>query len=132
MELYEPVDVFDVTTAASAEPATPKRTSLPSILPPAISRANEGCVVDSAQLHTSNPEIKSAVIVQKITQPSRGRPTIRPKVWVNAAGRITIASSSIKLVNGVGFSKGCAPLALKKPPPFVPRFLINSSAATGP
>jgi hypothetical protein len=43
-------------------------------------------MLDSAHLHTSNPATKSAVIVQKITLPSRGRPTIRPKVCVNAAG----------------------------------------------
>src|ERR1035441_10171258 len=43
-----------------------------------------------------------------------------------------IKNSSMKLVSGVGFSYGCAPLALKKPPPLVPRFLMASCDATGP
>ena len=120
------------TTAASAEPPTPKRTSFPSMLPAVIPLATPACALDSAQPHTSSPATNRTVIVQKITHPSRGRPTMRPKVWVNAAGITTIASSSTKLVNGVGFSNGCAALTLKKPPPFVPRFLMNSIAATGP
>ena len=43
-----------------------------------------------------------------------------------------IASISRKLVSGVGFSKGCAELALKKPPPLVPSSLMISCEATGP
>ncbi len=37
-----------------------------------------------------------------------------------------------KLLKGVGFSKGCAALTLKKPPPFVPSCLMASCDATGP
>ena len=37
-----------------------------------------------------------------------------------------------KLLRGVGFSKGCAALALKNPPPLVPRCLIAIWEATGP
>ena len=37
-----------------------------------------------------------------------------------------------KLESGVGFSKGCALLALKKPPPLVPSILMASCEATGP
>jgi hypothetical protein len=55
-----------------------------------------------------------------------------PNVMVTDTGSTAIASSPMKLVNGVGFAWGCAPLALKKPLPLVPRFLINSRAATGP
>jgi hypothetical protein len=36
------------------------------------------------------------------------------------------------LVRGVGFSNGCALLALKKPPPFVPISLMIYCEATGP
>ena len=32
----------------------------------------------------------------------------------------------------VGFSNGCAELALKKPPPLVPSILMASCEATGP
>ena len=35
-------------------------------------------------------------------------------------------------MNGVGFSNGCAELALKKPPPLVPSILMASCDATGP
>ena len=38
----------------------------------------------------------------------------------------------MRLDNGVGFSKGWALLALKKPPPFVPHSLMISCEATGP
>ena len=37
-----------------------------------------------------------------------------------------------KFENGVGFSYGCALLALKKPPPLVPSILMASCEATGP
>ena len=39
---------------------------------------------------------------------------------------------SIKLLNQVGFSKGCAEFMLKKPPPLVPSILMASCDATGP
>ena len=38
----------------------------------------------------------------------------------------------MKLLKGVGFSKGWAELALRKPPPLVPRILIASCEAMGP
>ena len=37
-----------------------------------------------------------------------------------------------KFVRPVGFSNGSAPLALKKPPPFVPSCLMTSCDAIGP
>jgi len=45
-----------------------------------------------------------------------------------------LASSAIKVINsqlvsGVGFSKGCPALALKKPPPLVPRCLTVGEIA---
>ena len=141
MALYDPVAPFEVVTAASTEPAMPNRVSLPSMLPPGCSadatvsapraaiRALPRC---SARSHARRPPTKSVNITQKSIQPWRGRPTIRPNVCVKAAGTTAIASSVIRFVSGVGFAKGCAPFALKKPPPLVPRFLMNSSAATGP
>ena len=38
----------------------------------------------------------------------------------------------MKLLSGVGFSNGCAALALMKPPPLVPSILIAICDATGP
>jgi len=47
-------------------------------------------------------------------------------MYVIAEGIRKIVSICQKLVHGVGFSNGCAELALKKPPPFVPICLIAS------
>ena len=58
--------------------------------------------------------------------------TILPKVITQAPGRSIMEYSSIKLEMMVGFSIGVAEFAPKNPPPFVPRCLIISSAATGP
>ena len=41
-------------------------------------------------------------------------------------------ASATKLDSGVGFSYGCAELALKKPPPLVPSILIASARRPGP
>ena len=37
-----------------------------------------------------------------------------------------------RLVTGLGFSKGWAALALKNPPPLLPRCFMDSRLATGP
>ena len=42
------------------------------------------------------------------------------------------AQISRMLVQALGFSNGCAELALKKPPPLVPSSLMISWLATGP
>ena len=64
--------------------------------------------------------------------PCPGSRTMRP----NATGSANGISSSMKVssaqVSAVGFSNGCALLALKKPPPLVPSSLIASWNATGP
>ena len=57
---------------------------------------------------------------------------MRPSVTVSPAGIRKIENISIRLTSGVGFSNGCALLALKKPPPLVPSILIASCEATGP
>ena len=43
-----------------------------------------------------------------------------------------MARTSRKFESGVGFSKGCEELTLKKPPPFVPSCLIAICEAAGP
>ena len=55
-----------------------------------------------------------------------------PSVQVRPAGMRKMRNIARKLVAGVGFSKGCALLALKKPPPLVPNCLMASCDATGP
>ncbi len=64
--------------------------------------------------------------------PWRRLPTISPNEKHSAAGIARMASISRKFARGVGFSNGCAELALKKPPPLVPSSLIDSCEATGP
>ncbi|KAG1278016.1 hypothetical protein G6F64_014679 [Rhizopus arrhizus] len=64
--------------------------------------------------------------------PWRRLPTISPKVKHSAAGIARIARISRKFARGVAFSNGCAELALKKPPPLVPRRWMASCEATGP
>ena len=53
-------------------------------------------------------------------------------MYVSPAPTEKIRNISKRLLNGVGFSYGCAEFALKKPPPFVPSSLIASWEAMGP
>ncbi|MMZ71081.1 hypothetical protein D1872_343180 [compost metagenome] len=55
-----------------------------------------------------------------------------PYIKGSAAEMAHIDRISITLVSGLGFSNGCAEFAPKKPPPFVPKCLIDSNEATGP
>ena len=50
----------------------------------------------------------------------------------DAIGRRVISASSIRLLQGLGFSNGCVELGPKYPPPLVPICLTATSAATGP
>ena len=78
------------------------------------------------------PARNSATIADHTAQPCRWLPVMRPSSQVIADGIAKIVSIDQKLVHGVGFSNGCAALALKKPPPLVPSCLIASWLATGP
>ena len=68
----------------------------------------------------------------KTAQPWRGFPVIAPSVVQRPAPSAKMRKISRRFENGVGFSYGCAEFALKKPPPFVPSYLIASWEATGP
>ncbi len=135
MPFTAPQDAAVVTVAKSDVAAMPKRVSLPSMLPPNVAAPAStamglGCcskyAVDSAK--TAN----SVVIAARMAMPWRRLPTISPKVKHSAAGIARMASICRKFDSGVAFSKGCAELALKKPPPLVPSSLIASWEATGP
>ena len=65
-------------------------------------------------------------------QPWRWSPIMRPNTLVSAAPSTKIDTIWMKLLSAVGFSYGCAALALKKPPPLVPSILIATCEATGP
>ena len=76
--------------------------------------------------------MKNTAIAARIAHPCRIWPTIRPKAKTVETGMSKIAQISRKLVQALGFSNGCAALALKKPPPLVPSSLMISWLATGP
>ena len=59
-------------------------------------------------------------------------PAMIPKATTQAKPRQFIAIMAMKLVRGVGFSKGWAELAFMKPPPLVPICLMASWLAMGP
>ena len=68
----------------------------------------------------------------KIVAACRRRPVMAPNIQTQAIGNSRMATDSTTLVNAVGFSKGWAELAPKKPPPLVPSCLTATKAATGP
>ena len=71
-------------------------------------------------------------MADQTAHPWRREPVMSPSVHVRPAGIRKIRNIERKLVAGVGFSNGCALLALKKPPPLVPSCLMASCEATGP
>ena len=141
MQLTEPFDVPVVVAAHSPHDAGPKRTSLPSRLPP-TSCADEPWSTPIA-VSSGLPELSATIANSDITSQmpaitaSRTRacflePTRTPYVTTRAIGMTTIAHVSTKFVNGLGFSNGWAELVLKNPPPFVPSCLMATWLATGP
>ena len=82
--------------------------------------------------HREDAAKKRTDIAAKTAQPCAGDLVILPSVTVRPAGMRKMEKISRKFVSGVGFSKGCALLALKKPPPLVPSILMASWEATGP
>ena len=122
------------------ESPMPKRTSLPSMLPPACvavaawsRRPREvrvaGCSLDEHDADAHAP--RSAIAAARAPSPAAGCREPPERVG-EATGMARSASISRKSVSGVGFSKGWAELALKKPPPLVPSSLMISCEATGP
>ena len=135
MALTAPVLVPVVTAANSAAAPAPKRTSLPSMLPSAWSTpaGKSGLPPASPAIATTAPDDEHA----------GHRREDRPALALVAApcgrtcrsapnGMTRMANISSQLVSGVGFSNGCAELALKKPPPLVPSSLIDLLRGDGP
>ena len=71
-------------------------------------------------------------IVVKIAMPCFLFFTALPNVKHNAAGISRIEIISMRLVNALGFSNGCAELTPMNPPPLVPDCLIATWLAAGP
>ena len=78
------------------------------------------------------PAMNSTPMTARMAQPWRWLPTMRPNTLVSAAPSAKIEMICTKFDSAVGFSNGCAALALKKPPPLVPSILIAICEATGP
>ena len=76
--------------------------------------------------------MNSTPIAARIAQPWRWSPTMRPNTLVRPAPIAKIETICTKFESAVGFSNGCAALALKKPPPLVPSILMAICEATGP
>ena len=105
MELYDPVDVFEVTMAVNTDSPTPNLTSFPSMLPPTMCRpANCSGYAISARSQTTRPSRKSATMTINKTQPARGRCVMRPNVIMSDAGSTAMANIPTKFVKGVGFA----------------------------
>ena len=103
-----------MTVAKSAESPIPKRTSLPSMLPPVPAGGRRGgdsgrlvdrdCRAAPAVVATNAPARKSTAMAAKTAQPCRTEPVIRPSVFVRPAPIAKIRTICRKLVPGVGFS----------------------------
>ncbi len=119
----------------------PKRVSLPSKLPPVCRLVSvwstPSCVSSGLPPCSTGSDDGDAGHEQdehrRPERPALARVADHLAEHVRQTGRMAkIDSISTKLLSGVGFSNGCAELALKKPPPLVPSILIASWEATGP
>src|SRR4029077_18206318 len=124
----EPVLVPVVAVLYSADWIGPKRASLPSLFPPpdvevdtcdAPVLTSAGLPCCSCQATTPKALIRMIPITAPSTIPCLTLPTQRPKVMVRPSGISRQLKISSEFVNPLGFSKGCAELALKNPPPLV-------------
>ncbi len=145
MAFTEPLEAAVVAVAQRAEPPGPKRSSLPSMLPPGCSapdtvlatwltarRLRAGLPTTSAWVQTDKAPTKMRLMAASRAQPWRRSFTICPKARQRAAGMRRMASIWVKFDRGELFSKGWAPLAPKKPPPLVPSILMAIWEAAGP
>ena len=133
MALTAPQEAAVVMTANSAETAMPKRTSLPSMLPPSRPSACEQRVAGGLR-----PVGDDDAGEEQHAHGGEDRPALA-LVADHAAEDVGQRRAEREdrhhldeVRERVGFSKGCAELALKKPPPLVPSILIATCEATGP
>ena len=100
-----------VADANVAVPASPNRTSLPSMFPPAS--AGRAALPAASKCHAiSEPPTQNSAITTASTYPCLRLPTSLPNVPVKANGITRIRKIWRKFVEGLGFSNGCAELAL--------------------
>ena len=100
------------------------------MLAPAASAAGLFALASENQMIASDAA-HSRLITPSRTYPCLGLPTSLPNARVRLTGITRIRNSSIRFVQALGFSNGCAELALRMPPPLVPSSLIASWLAAG-
>ncbi len=131
MLLTEPFEVEVVIAAQVAAATGPSLTSLPSMFGPRTtgspsSRGARGTT--PPETATVNPTSKSKSMTPKMTIACRRFLSINPARMSEAIGNTMIETTASMLLQGVGFSNGCAELGPKKPPPLVPDCLIATSS----
>ncbi|OPY16502.1 MAG: hypothetical protein A4E69_00213 [Syntrophus sp. PtaB.Bin138] len=107
MAFTAPQEAPVVTAAKRAELKIPKRTSLPSMLPPAGSTPREirwGFPAVSACQQIRMPARSRIAMALQIAQPCRWLFTLRPRYQVRPLGISRMESIWMKFASGVGFS----------------------------
>ena len=134
MALTAPQEAAVVMTAKSAEAAMPKRTSLPSMLPPSRPSACSERVAgglgpvgdddagEEQHAHRGEDRPALALVADHAAEDVGERRAEREDR--DHLDEVRRARS--------GSRTGCAALALKKPPPLVPSILMATCEATGP
>src|ERR1022692_4446947 len=130
-QLTAPVEVTVVEAANSEQPAVPVLVSTPSIAPCARCGASPAPWA-SKKLMPPTAASQMITMTASSAKPCRLSLTILPNVRGVANGISSSRKISNQLVNGFGFSNGCAELALQKPPPLLPMSLMTSCEATWP
>ena len=100
-----------VIAAKVAELPVPNRTSRPSIDPPTAWGTVPGAA-SSITLRSATDASAMVAMAATIASPWRRSPTIRPNTLGRAKGIRPRRKISSQLVQAVGFSNGCAELAL--------------------
>ena len=126
--LTEPLLTCVVMAAHSAEEDSPKRISLPSITEICVALADK--LSDQMALDADITDINNIEANTKAA--NLGRLVKKPNIKITEMGISKIANISIKLDNGVGFSKGTLLFGPYQPPPLLPNCLIATIGATGP
>src|SRR5580700_3291319 len=91
-----------------------------------------GFPADSAYQARNTPARNNTAIVAHTAQPCDWFLVMRPRYHVSPLPMEKMESICRKLESGVGFSNGCAALALVLPPPLVPSILMATCEAIGP
>ena len=132
-QFTEPVEVTVVDAANSEQACGPNLVSTPSYVP--CASCGPSPAVPRWLWKKVSPPTAAAQMIT-ITASSAKPCLLSRTILPNVRGRLNGMSRSRKiskmLVNGFGLSNGWDELALKKPPPLLPRSLMTSCEATAP